>query len=222
MQPIWDIFIRVYHWLLVAGIGFAWWTIEQGGDWMEWHMYSGILVLSLVLFRVIWGFVGGGGYARFNQFVRSPSVTLRYARDLMRNKEAHYVGHNPMGGWAVIALLLFCAIQAGTGLFTTDDIAFDGPLNHLISSALASDITRFHKQFFNILLGMIVLHIAAILFHQLVRNEKLIQAMFSGKKPAENAVDIVTSKPLSIKNSLIFGAITAAIAAAVIWGLLSL
>lgn len=221
MQPIWDIFIRVYHWLLVASIGFAWWTIEQGGDWMEWHMVSGILVLSLVLFRVIWGFVGGG-YARFKQFLCSPLATLRYTHDLMRNKEAHYVGHNPMGGWAVIALLLFCAIQALTGLFTTDDIWFEGPLFHLIDSSLASDITRFHKLFFNILLGMIVLHIAAILFHQIVRKEKLIQAMFSGKKSAADAVDIITSKPFSFKRTLLVAIITAAIVAAVIFGLLSL
>lgn len=117
-NPVWDIFIRLFHWILAASILFAWWSVEQGGNWMDWHMRAGYLVLALILFRLIWGFIGTS-HARFADFVRSPGATLNYTRALLGRREPHYSGHNPLGGWMVVILLLLCLVQAGTGLFTT-------------------------------------------------------------------------------------------------------
>src|SRR5690554_788716 len=111
-RPVWDIFVRLFHWTLVASILFAWWSGEQGGNWMTWHMYAGYTVLGLVLFRLFWGFAGSH-YARFAEFVRSPMATLRYTLALFKRQEPHHIGHNPLGGWMVVALLLLAAAQAG-------------------------------------------------------------------------------------------------------------
>ncbi|MFC3681615.1 cytochrome b/b6 domain-containing protein [Bacterioplanoides pacificum] len=180
---IWDSFTRLFHWLLVASIGLAWWTAEQGGDWMEWHLRCGYAVLSLVGFRLIWGFVGSR-YARFGSFVRSPANTLDYAKSLKAGSAPEYQGHNPLGGWMVIALLLLALTQAATGLFANDDIFTEGPLASLISYDLSIEITRWHEALFNVILVAIGLHLAGVFFHQLVKKEKLIQAMIHGRKPA--------------------------------------
>lgn len=150
---------------------------------MEWHMRCGYAVLSLVGFRLIWGFVGSR-YARFGNFVRSPTNTLNYAKSLKAGSAPEYQGHNPLGGWMVIALLLLALTQAATGLFANDDIFTEGPLASLISYDLSIEITRWHETLFNVILVAIGLHLAGVFFHQLVKKEKLIQAMIHGRKPA--------------------------------------
>lgn len=220
MQMIWDGYVRVFHWLLVASVGFAWWSAEQGGDWMDWHVRSGYAVLGLVLFRLIWGFAGSA-YARFAAFIRSPRQTLRYLGALLRGREPQYAGHNPVGGWAVLLLLLLCAVQAGTGLFANDDILTEGPLLHLVGYDLSTDITRWHKALFNGLLAVVGLHVAGVLFHQLVRREGLIQGMITGRKDTADAVDVEASG-LSGRTVLWRGLLAAAVAAAGVWLTISL
>ena len=181
-RPVWDIFVRLFHWTLAASILFAWWSVEEGGNWMDWHMRAGYLVLALILFRLIWGFIGTR-HARFRDFVRSPGATLGYAKALLSRREPHFTGHNPLGGWMVVVLLLLCLIQAGTGLFTTDDIFIEGPLNSLVSSQLASTLTSIHRLNFNLLQAAVVLHLAGVFFHQVFKREPLVQAMIHGRKP---------------------------------------
>ena len=205
---VWDIYTRLFHWLFAFAIGFAWWTAEQGGDWMEWHMRCGYAVLCLFGFRLLWGLIGGR-YARFSQFLHSPAATWRYAQQLKRGHAKAYTGHNPLGGWMVILLLLLGLLQAGTGLFANDDIFTEGPLVALVGYELSSRITEWHEVLFNLLLAAIVLHLLGVLFHQLVKKEALIQAMLHGKK--------VTADRASKKNILRGGLIFLAFSLVFFW-----
>lgn len=214
-KPVWDIFVRLFHWSLAASILFAWWSGEQGGNWMQWHMYAGYTVLGLVLFRIFWGFAGSH-YARFSEFVRSPLHTLKYGSQLAKKQEPHYIGHNPLGGWMVVMLLLLSAAQAGTGLFANDEIFTEGPLVHLVSYDLSVEITRWHKMIFDGLLIAVGLHLAGVILHQVFKGEKLVQAMLHGRKPVGIHEDTHAFAPF------LRGLVLAGIAAAVIWGLINL
>ncbi len=178
--PVWDLSIRAFHWTLVASVLFCWLSAELGGDWMIWHMRSGYLITGLVTFRVLWGLIGTWS-ARFSSFLKPPTQVISYLKD---KGEQHHLTHNPAGAWGVIALLILIALQVGTGLFSNDDIFLTGPLADLISYDAQIQATSLHKTIFNILLAMITLHIAAIIFHQFIKREPLIQAMLHGKKPA--------------------------------------
>jgi cytochrome b len=214
-KPVWDIFVRLFHWSLVASILFAWWSGEQGGNWMQWHMYAGYSVLGLVLFRLLWGFAGSH-YARFSEFVRSPVHTVKYGLQLARRKEPHYIGHNPLGGWMVLLLLLLSAAQAGTGLFANDEIFTEGPLVHLVSYDLSVEITRWHKLIFDGLLIAIGLHLLGVFTHQVFKREKLIQAMLHGRKMAGVQEARYPFAPI------MRGVALAILAAAAIWALINL
>lgn len=214
-RPVWDIYVRLFHWVLAAGVLFAWWSGEQGGNWMTWHMYAGYTVLGLVLFRLLWG-VAGSHYARFSEFIYSPTSTLRYTRQLLQHREPHYLGHNPLGGWMVVALLLLAAVQAGTGLFANDEIFTEGPLAQLISYDLSVEITRWHKWLFNILLLAIVLHILGVIYHQVFKRENLVQAMLHGYKLAANDTP---SHPFA---PFLRGLVLALVAAVIVWGVVNL
>lgn len=217
---VWDIFTRLFHWLLVASIGFAWWTGEQGGDWMEWHARCGYAVLALVLFRILWG-IWGSHFARFRQFIYSPLYTMRYGVSMLRKQDKHYLGHNPLGGWMVITLMLLCALQAGTGLFANDDIMMEGPLAHLIRYELSSDLTSLHKKLFDLMLIAVALHIAAVLFHQFLRSEPLITSMFTGKKPLIEDQQSELEQAQRIGNKSVLGVGLVALSALAIWALIS-
>jgi cytochrome b len=214
-KPVWDIFVRLFHWSLAASILFAWWSGEQGGNWMQWHMYAGYTVLGLVLFRLFWGFAGSH-YARFSEFVRSPIHTLKYGLQLVKRKEPHYIGHNPLGGWMVLLLLLLSAAQAGTGLFANDEIFTEGPLVHLVSYDLSVEITRWHKLIFDGLLIAIGLHLLGVFTHQVFKREKLIQAMLHGRKTAGVQEARYPFAPV------MRGVTLAILAAAAIWALINL
>lgn len=216
---VWDGFVRIFHWLLVACVAFAWWCGEQGGEWMAWHMRCGYTVLGLVIFRLLWGF-GGSFYARFAQFVRSPSAVLGYGRALAQRREPHYLGHNPLGGWAVVLLLLFCALQAGTGLFANDEIFNEGPLAHWVDYDVSVAITEWHEMLFNGLLAVVVIHVLGVVYHQVFRREKLLSAMINGKKPAAEAVDAAPASAPTARVGL--GLVMAAMAGLLVWGLISL
>ncbi len=177
---VWDLPTRLFHWTLVALLITQWLTAEASST-MDWHVRGGYAVLMLVLFRLIWGFVGSDT-ARFRDFVRGPGAALKYARSLLRGETPHYLGHNPLGAWSIIALLLLLLIQAGTGLFANDDIMTEGPLYAWVSKGTSDWLTTIHKLNFNLLLLVIAVHLSAVLFYLLVKGENLIHPMLSGCK----------------------------------------
>lgn len=177
---VWDLPTRLFHWILVALMIAQWWTAEQSST-MDYHVWGGYAVLTLVLFRLIWGFVGSETVL-FSDFVRSPGAALVYARALMRGETPHYLGHNPMGGWSILALLILLLIQAGTGLFASDDILIEGPLYAWVSNDTSDWLTSIHHWNFNLLLAMIAVHLSAVFFYLLVKRENLIHPMLSGRK----------------------------------------
>lgn len=176
---IWDLPTRLFHWVLVAGIAFMWFSTEISDSLMDRHAQVGELLLSLVLFRIVWGFVGSDS-ARFGTFLASPANTINYAKTLFSRKPSWHAGHNPMGGWMVLALLLVVLGQAVSGLFMTDDIMTEGPLYAVASSDLADLMMSAHHLLFDVLVALIVLHVAAILFYRIVKRTNLIPAMVKG------------------------------------------
>lgn len=178
---VWDVPVRVFHWLLVAAIAFLVVSGKVGGNLMEYHVYAGYSVLALVVFRVLWGFAGST-HARFASFVAGPSRALDYAKRLLSGAPVHSAGHNPLGGWMVIVLLLSLLLQGCTGLFSNDDIAFEGPLYPFISKSLSDRLTSLHHINANVLIALVAAHVAAVLFHVFVKKEDLVRAMFTGVK----------------------------------------
>jgi cytochrome b len=176
-QLVWDVPTRLFHWLLVALLGFSWWSAET--DHMLWHRYSGLVVSGLMVFRLLWGFIGSST-ARFTQFVKGPRAVWRYVR-ADGDSATHTPGHNPLGGWSVIALLLMVSVQFISGLFAIDiDGLEEGPLSYLIEFDQGRLAARIHHQAFNVLLALVAMHVIAIVFYLLVKRRNLIGAMLTG------------------------------------------
>ena len=152
---------------------------------MDWHRTSGYLVIGLLLFRLTWGVVGSST-ARFAGFVRGPRTAFAYAR----GQGERVLGHNPMGGWSVVALLALLVGQVGLGLFAVDTDGLEsGPLSHWVSFDTGRTAAEIHETLFNVLAGFIGLHVAAVLFYLFVRRDNLIAAMLTGVKTVDAAPD---------------------------------
>lgn len=177
---VWDLPTRLFHWSLATCVLGLVITANVGGNAMVWHFRLGYGVLSLVLFRLVWGMVGGH-WSRFSTFVPTPSSLLRYVKG---TKDAsHSVGHNPLGGLSVAALLFFCFAQAAAGLMSDDEIAAAGPLVSKIPAAWVSIATFVHTEVTKVvLIALVFLHIAAILWYRLKKGENLITPMLVGDK----------------------------------------
>ncbi|MBS0336952.1 MAG: cytochrome b/b6 domain-containing protein [Proteobacteria bacterium] len=186
---VWDLPVRLFHWLLVALFGFMFFSGKAKGNWMEWHMYSGYMILALVLFRVLWGFAGST-HARFSSFLAGPGACIAFMRKLLSRSPAHVAGHNPLGGWMVLVMLLLLLAQAGTGLFSNDDISIEGPLYKFVSKEVSDQLTSFHYYNFYVLLALAAAHIAAVAFHVLVKKENLVGAMFTGVKMLDSQTEV--------------------------------
>ncbi|MGE3691504.1 MAG: cytochrome b/b6 domain-containing protein [Novosphingobium sp.] len=173
---VWDIPTRLFHWLLVILIGFSWWSAEQ--RMMDWHALSGVFVLGLIVFRLIWGVIGGST-ARFSHFLRSPGYVIAYLRQSTKSLRA--AGHNPVGGYSVVLMLLLLAVQTGTGLFAVDVDGIDsGPLSFLVSFDQGRAAAGVHHLSFTLLQIVAGLHIIAILFYLFVRKRDLVRPMVTG------------------------------------------
>lgn len=187
---VWDLPVRLFHWSLVLLVVVSWASREL--DYMEVHRWSGYAILTLVLFRIGWGFAGTR-HARFADFVRTPRAMRAYMADILAGGKAQYLGHNPAGGWSVMAILACLLVQAVTGLFVTDEVLFDGPFFRAVSEQTAHRLKQLHGINFNILLLLIGLHLAAIAFYRLAKREDLVGPMLKGFKwvpidsPAEDA-----------------------------------
>ncbi|MDD2547420.1 MAG: cytochrome b/b6 domain-containing protein [Burkholderiaceae bacterium] len=177
---IWDLPLRLFHWALAAGVIGLVITAKLGGNAMVWHFRLGYLVLSLLLFRGLWGLIGGR-WARFSAFIYSPQRTWRYLKGQGRPEDS--VGHSPLAALSVFALLGILALQAGSGLLTDDEIAFAGPLTRLASGTLVEQATTYHKAIGQyLLLGMVALHLLAIAGYVAVKKQALVRPMVTGDK----------------------------------------
>jgi len=187
---VWDWPTRLFHWLLVVLIPLQWWTARK--DMMEQHMLLGTFTLALLLFRLIWGLIGSST-ARFTNFLKGPRTIVSY----LSGRAAHVLGHNPLGGWSVVAMLTLLSAQVALGLFASDEDGIDsGPLSHLIDADLSEDLAELHEQLFNGLVGLIALHVSAILFYALFRRKNLVGAMLTGSTRAETGVAAMQPVPL--------------------------
>lgn len=183
-QPVWDLPIRLFHWALAALIGFSWWSAENNHT--DWHIWSGFAILTLLFFRLLWGMFGSST-ARFSNFVRGPRAIRDYLRDSSRWRIA---GHTPLGALSVVALLGATAVQVGLGLVSTDEDGLnEGPLAQLVSLEVSEAARELHEQFFNVVLGLIVMHLAAILYFRLARGKRLTGPMISGRAQLEPEVE---------------------------------
>ena len=172
-QRVWDLPVRLVHWLLAALIAFSWWSVHHHHT--DWHIWSGCAILTLLLFRILWGFVGSST-ARFSGFVRGPSAVAAYWRGRWNG-----IGHNPVGALSVIALLAAVAVQVGLGLVSEDeDGIFMGPLAGLVSTDTSDKARDLHELWFNVILALVALHLLAILYYRL-RGRKLTLPMVTGR-----------------------------------------
>lgn len=173
---VWDVPVRLFHWLLLALVIGAIVSIKIGGNAIVWHGRFGHMIFGLIVFRIVWGVIGSRT-ARFSSFVRGPGAIVDYLKGRWQG-----IGHNPLGALSVLGLLGLMAFQSTTGLFTTDDIAFTGPLYRAVSGDLASQLTSLHRQAEWFIYALVALHVAAVMFYTHVKKDNLIKPMITGRK----------------------------------------
>jgi cytochrome b len=210
---VWDLPTRLFHWALVACIVASVVSGYQGGPAMDWHARIGYTVLTLLLFRIVWGFVGGR-WSRFGSFLYSPRALVGYIRG--NAHPDHLVGHNPLGAGAIFAMLVFLLAQVATGLVGDDESAFTGPLNKFVSTSKGLTATWYHKRIGQwVIVGLILLHIAAILYYLWKKRENLIRPMLHGDKTLDRATVPSRDDAVSRLTAL---AVLALCAGLVAWG----
>jgi cytochrome b len=175
---VWDPYVRIFHWLLVIGIAASWITGEN--EWYETHYQIGLGVGWLILFRILWGFVGSPT-ARFTHFIKGPGAVIAYMKTMFARKPSHAFGHNAGGGLMVLVLLLVVGLQAFSGLFNTDDVLFDGPFYDNVPESISKLAGAWHGRLFNILLALIALHVLVIAIYYIWKRENLVRAMVTGR-----------------------------------------
>ena len=211
---VWDAPTRFFHWVLAGCVVALLITAQVGGAAMEWHFWLGYTVLALLMFRFIWGLVGGR-WSRFTSFLYSPGEVLRYVQG--KSETEHWVGHNPTGALSVFALLGFLSLQVASGLFSDDEISANGPLTRFVSSTWVSNATYFHKEIGKlVLIVLVALHVSAIAFYFFKKHDNLARTMITGDKnlavPAKQSADKAVDR---VKAAAIFLA-----CAAITWGVL--
>lgn len=185
---LWDGPTRIVHWALVASIGFAWWAGET--HHMDWHRLAGYTVLGLLVFRLVWGFLGSGT-ARFASFVKGPAATLAYIRTLPSRAHAAHHGHNPLGALSVLAILAALIVQVVSGLFTVDiDGLESGPLSDRVDFDTGRLFAKWHHLSFSALQALVVLHLIAIVFYAVYKRADLVGPMVTGRGKFKNHPEI--------------------------------
>jgi cytochrome b len=205
---IWDLPVRLAHWLLVVAIAGSWLTHQGGTAWFWLHRYCGYTVPVLVAFRLLWGAVGTRP-ARFRAFVRGPRAVVAYLRSGWRSASP---GHNPLGGWSVLLMLALLGLQAVTGLFANDEVASAGPLYGWVDHATSNRLTDLHHASFDWLLAAIALHLVAVAFYELVLGRRLIAAMLTGQSRAELPAAVGIDRSLTLRATALVVALALALA----------
>lgn len=176
---LWDAPVRIVHWLLVVLIAFSWWASD---DHLDWHRWSGYAIIGLVLFRLYWGFAGGGA-ARFASFVKGPGATLGYMKTLARRDPSQVPGHNPLGAWSVLAILATLMFQVTTGLFSVDVDGFEsGPLSDRVSFETGRVFAGLHETSFTVIQVLVILHVVAVAYYLIWKRSDLIGPMVTGRR----------------------------------------
>jgi cytochrome b len=208
-RRVWDLPVRVTHWLLVGGIAGSYVTHQAGIEYFRYHVWFGYLVVVLASFRLLWGIVGTR-HARFWNFLRGPRAIAAYLAGLARGTATSHAGHNPLGGWMVLVMLLALFAQGVTGLFANDEIFNTGPLYGYVSDALSLRMTSWHRRLFDWILIAIALHVAAVLGYRLFRKIDLIGPMISGRKSASLVPphEAISSSRLWVAVFILAGVIT--------------
>ncbi|NLQ17729.1 branched-chain alpha-keto acid dehydrogenase subunit E2 [Marinomonas sp. M1K-6] len=191
---VWDWPVRILHWLMVLLFTGLILTGKSTADYVQYHFHMGYGLSAVIVARVLYGFCGSY-YARFCQFVRGPNAALTFVKSLLSAQPKKYLGHNPLGGLMVVTLLLGLSVQWGTGLFTSDEIFWFGPFYGLIPDAWASELASIHRFLPNVLLGLVALHVLAVLYHELCLKERLIEAMIHGRKKHPVAASVRVQTP---------------------------
>jgi cytochrome b len=208
---VWDLPIRIFHWVLAALAVFSFATGHIGGHWLEWHMRSGFAILALLGFRVAWG-IFGSETSRFASFVRGPSAFLAHARDVAKRTPRRVIGHNPMGAWMVIFMIAILAAQAVSGLFADDEISHTGPLVEKVSNATVARMSAFHSVNGWIIAAAVVLHVVAIAFYWVRFRDNLVASMWNGWRDIDAGVP-----PPAMRATWVAAIFLAIAAAAVYW-----
>ena len=186
----WDFPTRAFKWTLVLLVASAWASNKFGASMPGWHKWTGYAILVLVVFRILWGFVGGST-ARFVNFVSGPGAALSYGLAFLQGRTPKYLGHNPLGGAMVMALIVMLGAQSILGLYAGDEdrLIIDGPLARTVSDSAVAFAARWHHRVFDLLKILIVLHVLANLYYAFIKREPLIKGMATGYKPAAAYVD---------------------------------
>jgi cytochrome b len=210
---VWDLPTRVFHWLTVALVTGAYVTIRL--NWLDWHVRIGKTLLALVLFRLLWGFMGSES-ARFGHFVASPAQALRHLRHLFRREPDVQMGHNPAGGWMVLLLLALLLAETLSGLYDYNDVADVGPLTALVPAPIAYAISVLHDSLlWHAVLAAVALHLLAIALYAAFKGQNLLRPMLTGRKrvPAGLREPRLASMALALLLLAVSAAATALLAA---------
>lgn len=187
---VWDLPVRICHWLFALILPAMWWTAENGE--MGWHIRLGLLLLVVLVFRVLWGFAGSST-ARFSSFVRGPARVIAHLRG---NSDNTVLGHNPAGGWSVIAMLLAMIAQVSFGLFAGDPYdGATGPLNSMVRTMTADSLTDLHETFFYVVLALVVLHLLAIAWYVGLKRDNIVRPMITGSRVLPETTEGTGSAP---------------------------
>jgi len=176
---VWDVPTRLFHWLTAALVLAAYITWRL--DWMNWHAKAGYAVLTLIFFRLLWGFAGSDT-ARFSGFVASPQLALSHLKEIFRREGDRQVGHNPAGAWMVLFLLGLLLGETLSGIYVANDVADQGPLTELIPARIANAGTALHWILWDLLLAAVALHVLAIAIYAAAKGHNLLTPMITGRK----------------------------------------
>ncbi len=215
---VWDLPLRLFHWLLVLSIAASWYTAEnseeylsigRGYTYIESHLWLGYWALGLIAFRLVWGVIGPK-HARFASFVPGPKRLIAYTRTFFKRDSQPAAGHNPMGALVVLLMLLMVGAQAVTGLFLIDNTeVWAAPFHPSVEAATASKLMSFHHFNFDTLFWVICLHVLAILFYRVFKRQRLVGAMVTGRKPAEIVAQHEVIRSSQLWKALIVGLVCA-------------
>ena len=214
---VWDLPLRIFHWLLVLCVCGSYATAKAGFNWTKFHFWIGYVTLGLVAFRIIWGFVGPR-HARFGNFLAGPSRVVTYLGTLFKRDSPPTMGHNPLGGLVVVVMLLMLGAQATTGLFLIDNTeVWTAPYYPTVSGETASALGRFHHLNFDVLFWVICLHVLAIIYYTVFKRQSLVVPMITGRKSAH----LVPAQQAIESSQLLKAVILAALCAAAVYWLIA-